>query len=157
MTCCSIVGHLNILQFRLRDQNSFSTKPVVWHRVLTFWRLPYFHGFWHGCWWKLSKQNSMGNTSMEQDLYWLIACNMFYTCFLGHLLFFSLVYLRVLPPWRTSNDSFLFFRKVSTEKKKEGDLENSHRSGSENLGYIPEELWNTEQNPSESELVNHRL
>ncbi|KAI1241466.1 Immunoglobulin superfamily member 5, partial [Lamprotornis superbus] len=38
-------------------------------------------------------------------------------------------------------------RKVSAEKKKDGDLENSHRSGSENLGYIPEELWNTEQSP----------
>lgn len=118
MTCCSIVGHLNILQFRLRDQNSFSTKPVIWHRVLTFWRLPYFHGFWHGCWWKLSKQNSMGNASMEQDLYWLIACNMFYTYFLGHLLFFSLVYPRVLPQWRNSNDSFFFLGKFQLRRKK---------------------------------------
>ncbi|XP_005037195.2 PREDICTED: immunoglobulin superfamily member 5 [Ficedula albicollis] len=38
-------------------------------------------------------------------------------------------------------------RKVSAEKKKDGDLENNQRSGSENLGYIPEELWNTEQSP----------
>lgn len=76
--------------------------------------------------------------------------------FFGTFTFFSLAYPRVLPPWRTSNDNFLFSRKVSAEKKKEGDLENSHRSGSENLGYIPEELWNTEQSPSESELVNHR-
>ncbi|XP_066170255.1 immunoglobulin superfamily member 5 [Sylvia atricapilla] len=36
-------------------------------------------------------------------------------------------------------------RKVSTEKKKDGNLESRQRNGSENLGYIPEELWNTEQ------------
>ncbi|XP_074670485.1 immunoglobulin superfamily member 5 isoform X2 [Strix aluco] len=38
-------------------------------------------------------------------------------------------------------------RKVSTEKKKDGNLENRQRHGSENQGYIPEELWNTEQIP----------
>jgi len=48
-------------------------------------------------------------------------------------------------------------RKVSAEKKKDADLENRQRHGSENLGYIPEELWNTEQIPSESKLVNHVL
>lgn len=63
----------------------------------------------------------------------------------------------ILPPWRTSNDTFLFSRKVSAEKKKDGELESRQRNGSENLGYIPEELWNTEQSPSESKLVNHRL
>ncbi|XP_059696092.1 immunoglobulin superfamily member 5 isoform X2 [Haemorhous mexicanus] len=41
-------------------------------------------------------------------------------------------------------------RKVSAEKKK-GDLED-RQSGSENLGYIPEELWNTEQSPGLSSL-----
>lgn len=127
---------------------------MVWHRVHTFWRLPYFHGFWHCSWWKLSKQNYMGNTSM------LIAWNMFYTYFLGceTFTFLSLVCCPgVLPPWRTSNDTFLFPRKVSAEKKKEGDLENWQRSGSENLGYIPEELWNTEQSPGECKLVSHSL
>ncbi|XP_053826306.1 immunoglobulin superfamily member 5 isoform X2 [Vidua macroura] len=43
-------------------------------------------------------------------------------------------------------------RKVSAEKKKEGDLENRQRSGNENLGYIPEELWNTEQSPGIASL-----
>ncbi|XP_064328031.1 immunoglobulin superfamily member 5 [Phalacrocorax carbo] len=38
-------------------------------------------------------------------------------------------------------------RKVSTEKKKDGNLENRQRHGSENQGYIPEELWNREQLP----------
>ncbi|XP_005229576.1 immunoglobulin superfamily member 5 isoform X1 [Falco peregrinus] len=38
-------------------------------------------------------------------------------------------------------------RKVSAEKKKNGDSENSQRHGSENQGYIPEERWNTEQSP----------
>ncbi|KAM6099753.1 immunoglobulin superfamily member 5 isoform 3-T3 [Theristicus caerulescens] len=38
-------------------------------------------------------------------------------------------------------------RKVSSEKKKDGNLENRQRHGSENQGYIPEELWNTEKNP----------
>ncbi|KAM6139989.1 immunoglobulin superfamily member 5 [Pterocles gutturalis] len=38
-------------------------------------------------------------------------------------------------------------RKVSAEKKKDGHLENRQRHGSENQGYIPEELWNTEQSP----------
>lgn len=46
-------------------------------------------------------------------------------------------------------------RKVSAEKKKDGDLESRQRHGSENQGYIPEELGNTEQIPSESKLVNH--
>lgn len=48
-------------------------------------------------------------------------------------------------------------RKVSAEKKKDGDLENRQRHGSENQGYIPEELWNTEEIPSEFKLVNHML
>ncbi|XP_040441039.1 immunoglobulin superfamily member 5 isoform X1 [Falco naumanni] len=38
-------------------------------------------------------------------------------------------------------------RKVSAEKKKNGDSENRQRHGSENQGYIPEEQWNTEQSP----------
>uniref|UniRef100_A0A8C4UKX4 Immunoglobulin superfamily member 5 n=1 Tax=Falco tinnunculus TaxID=100819 RepID=A0A8C4UKX4_FALTI len=38
-------------------------------------------------------------------------------------------------------------RKVSAEKKKNGDSENRQRHGSENQGYIPEERWNTEQSP----------
>ncbi|XP_009471849.1 PREDICTED: immunoglobulin superfamily member 5 [Nipponia nippon] len=38
-------------------------------------------------------------------------------------------------------------RKVSAEKKKDGDLENRQRHGSENQGYIPEELGNTEKIP----------
>ncbi|KAM6094504.1 immunoglobulin superfamily member 5 isoform 2-T2 [Chlamydotis macqueenii] len=38
-------------------------------------------------------------------------------------------------------------RKVSADKKKDGDLENRQRHGSENQGYIPEELRNTEQIP----------
>ncbi|XP_061844613.1 immunoglobulin superfamily member 5 isoform X2 [Colius striatus] len=38
-------------------------------------------------------------------------------------------------------------RKISAEKKKDGDLANRKRYGSENQGYIPEELWNTEQIP----------
>ncbi|KAM7031654.1 immunoglobulin superfamily member 5 isoform 3-T3 [Passerculus sandwichensis] len=43
-------------------------------------------------------------------------------------------------------------RKVSAEKKKEGGLEDRQRSGSENLGYIPEELWNTEHSSGLSSL-----
>ncbi|XP_069641187.1 immunoglobulin superfamily member 5 [Haliaeetus albicilla] len=43
-------------------------------------------------------------------------------------------------------------RKVSAEKKKDGDLENRQRHGSENQGYIPEEPWNTEQIPRISSL-----
>ncbi|XP_017666352.1 PREDICTED: immunoglobulin superfamily member 5 isoform X4 [Lepidothrix coronata] len=43
-------------------------------------------------------------------------------------------------------------RKVSTEKKKDGDLENRQRNGSENPGYLPEELWNTEQSPGIASL-----
>ncbi|XP_014111130.1 PREDICTED: immunoglobulin superfamily member 5 isoform X2 [Pseudopodoces humilis] len=43
-------------------------------------------------------------------------------------------------------------RKVSAEKKKDGDLVNRQRNGSENLGYIPEELWNTEQSPGLASL-----
>ncbi|XP_054676246.1 immunoglobulin superfamily member 5 isoform X2 [Grus americana] len=43
-------------------------------------------------------------------------------------------------------------RKVSAEKKKDGDLENRQRHGSENQGYIPEELWNTEEIPRISSL-----
>ncbi|KAM6284494.1 immunoglobulin superfamily member 5 isoform 2-T5 [Spheniscus humboldti] len=35
-------------------------------------------------------------------------------------------------------------RKVSAEKKKDGDLENRQRHGSENQGYIPEEPWNVQ-------------
>ncbi|XP_075583962.1 immunoglobulin superfamily member 5 [Pelecanus crispus] len=38
-------------------------------------------------------------------------------------------------------------RKVSAEKKKDGHLENRQRHGSENQGYIPEDLWNTEEIP----------
>ncbi|PKK32878.1 immunoglobulin superfamily member 5 isoform X1 [Columba livia] len=38
-------------------------------------------------------------------------------------------------------------RKVSAEKKKDGNLGNRQRHGSENQGYIPEELWNTEEDP----------
>ncbi|KAM6291943.1 immunoglobulin superfamily member 5 [Porphyrio hochstetteri] len=38
-------------------------------------------------------------------------------------------------------------RKVSLEKTKEGDLENRERHGSENQGYIPEELRNTDGVP----------
>ncbi|XP_032867198.1 immunoglobulin superfamily member 5 isoform X1 [Tyto alba] len=38
-------------------------------------------------------------------------------------------------------------RKVSAEKKKDGNLENRQRHGSENQGYIPEEPWNTKQIP----------
>lgn len=48
-------------------------------------------------------------------------------------------------------------RKVSTEKKIDGNLENRQRHGSENQGYLPEELWNTEQIASESKTVNHIL
>ncbi|XP_071429797.1 immunoglobulin superfamily member 5 isoform X1 [Pithys albifrons albifrons] len=43
-------------------------------------------------------------------------------------------------------------RKVSSEKKKDGNLENRQRNGSENLGYLPEELWNTEQSPGIASL-----
>ncbi|KAM6310329.1 immunoglobulin superfamily member 5 [Aegotheles albertisi] len=43
-------------------------------------------------------------------------------------------------------------RKVTAEKKKDGDSENGQRHGSENLGYIPEELWNIEQIPRVSTL-----
>ncbi|XP_027491171.1 immunoglobulin superfamily member 5 isoform X3 [Corapipo altera] len=43
-------------------------------------------------------------------------------------------------------------RKVSAEKKKDGDLENRQRNGSENPGYLPEELWNTEQSPGIASL-----
>ncbi|KAM9566619.1 immunoglobulin superfamily member 5 isoform 2-T2 [Guaruba guarouba] len=38
-------------------------------------------------------------------------------------------------------------RKLSSEKNKDGDLQNRQRHGSENQGYIPEELWNTKQSP----------
>ncbi|KAM6314240.1 immunoglobulin superfamily member 5 [Podargus strigoides] len=38
-------------------------------------------------------------------------------------------------------------RKVSAEKKKDGHLENRQGHGSENLGHIPEELWNIERIP----------
>ncbi|XP_065533053.1 immunoglobulin superfamily member 5 [Lathamus discolor] len=43
-------------------------------------------------------------------------------------------------------------RKVSAEKNKGGDLQNRQRHGSENQGYIPEELWNTEQSPGVASL-----
>uniref|UniRef100_A0A8B9IY06 Immunoglobulin superfamily member 5 n=1 Tax=Amazona collaria TaxID=241587 RepID=A0A8B9IY06_9PSIT len=43
-------------------------------------------------------------------------------------------------------------RKVSSEKNKDGDLQNRQRHGSENQGYIPEELWNTEQSPGIASL-----
>ncbi|KQK79735.1 immunoglobulin superfamily member 5 [Amazona aestiva] len=43
-------------------------------------------------------------------------------------------------------------RKVSSEKNKDGDLQNRQRHGSENQGYIPEERWNTEQSPGIASL-----
>ncbi|XP_063211437.1 immunoglobulin superfamily member 5 [Chroicocephalus ridibundus] len=46
-------------------------------------------------------------------------------------------------------------RKVSAEKKTDGDLKSRQRRGSENQGYIPEERWNTEyipRSPSESPM-----
>ncbi|XP_050188817.1 immunoglobulin superfamily member 5 [Myiozetetes cayanensis] len=43
-------------------------------------------------------------------------------------------------------------RKVSAKKKKDGDLESRQRNGSENPGYLPEELWNTDQSPGIASL-----
>ncbi|XP_051483088.1 immunoglobulin superfamily member 5 [Apus apus] len=44
-------------------------------------------------------------------------------------------------------------RKVTAEKKNYGDVENRQRHGGENLGYIPEELWNIEKIPRVTSLA----